>query len=900
MEIFIGLISFAFCLSSTRGQEEICSNENWDFRICKKSNRLTKVIHDARFFSGKNFYKTLDNISAIEEDAFTALNLVRLILTFNEPDNNDGSLLHSVFVKPNTFGGLTGLRMLSIDGARLDTNGDILNLPKSLVSLTFRKCGFTEVPTEMLTATPYLQELSLEGNVIRSIKPNAFASLTNLKHLDLSRNGVKKLHEGCFNQLRNLESLKLIQNYIAPVPALFRGLQKLKKLYITDAFNILGFQPHLLEDLPTLVVLYLGFNRISYLQFRMFDAARGLEHLSLYGNLLQHIPRGVFEKLTSLNELSLADNRIETIEPGAFSGLNLTRLVLSLNNIKIIEAGAFSNLNVRNRLDLRKNLISEVKPGAFTKLSTRQLDLTENKLTRINADDFAGLIARELDLSSNQITTIAPKAFTYAIINEVGLFFNPITEVDRKLWGLQDFEEIMKRNCDVMKAVLGIHLVTLALSVNANFPSSLNTSDHTLYVEDNTIIRVSKIGYSNRLSMTLDTQHIAIAPLAFQDSDVKDLHLTFNTSTNLTRNVGNSYGQISLQPASLLGLDLDTLSLSNVDVTFNRDAMTPIRSLNHLSLISCNIVEVPTPLLMSFPKLGSLILSGHNMSIVHHNAFQPLGRLWYLNLSSNRITTLESGCFNGLEELERLDLSNNSFTIMPAVFNGLIKLMELHIRDCPYLRIIDIRAFIEIPTLVSLTVSHTAVDSLEPGIFNNLGRLSWLQLENNRISRVPRNLFNKLESLQYLFLDNNEILRTDSHAFAGLNLRYLGLSYQNPGSRKQFHPQRVVIENGTFSDLIADIVSMVGTSNPDIRPGAFDGLSTGLLDLRCVGIGKIDTEMFSGVRAKKLDLRMNGISEINKNAFKGVIGDEVDLSLNPIQITDKENWDISESLYINI
>ncbi|XP_015119770.1 platelet glycoprotein V isoform X2 [Diachasma alloeum] len=399
-----------------------------------------------------------------------------------------------------------------------------------------------------------------------------------------------------------------------------------------------------------------------------------------------------------------------------------------------------------------------------------------------------------------------------------------------------------------------------------------------------------------RLSMSLRTMRIAISPRAFQNSGVKTLHLNFDTPADLA----SKTAQIALQPESLLGLDLDSLSLTRVDLTLSADALTPLGSLGHLSLISCDVVEVPTALLMSFPKLGSLILSRNNISVVHHNAFEPLKRLWYLDLASNNISAFEPGCFNGLEELERLDLSNNSFAFMPAVFDRLPKLMELHIRECPYLRKIDINAFRKTPTLTSLTISRTGVHTLQTGVFDSLARLGWLHLGGNRIGHVPKNLFNKLESLDYLFLDNNEIVGMDSRAFAGLNLRYLGLSHQSPTAGELFRPRRLVIGNGTFSDLIADIVYMVGTSSPDIRPGAFEGLSAGLLDLRCLGIGRIDAEMFSGVRARKLDLRMNSISEIDSNAFKRVIGEEVDLLGNPIKITDKENWDISESLFINI
>ncbi|XP_011307900.1 leucine-rich repeat-containing G-protein coupled receptor 4-like isoform X2 [Fopius arisanus] len=364
-----------------------------------------------------------------------------------------------------------------------------------------------------------------------------------------------------------------------------------------------------------------------------------------------------------------------------------------------------------------------------------------------------------------------------------------------------------------MKFSTEIYLISLVLSIrllsitrSCEF-SSLNRSDRIINVDGNTT-RVIKIGNSDRFDMMFGTPYAIIDPQAFDGSGVKTLHLSFNTS-NHTSNEASNYGRILLTPESFVGLDLDSLSLKGTDLTLNRDGLTPLRSLNHLTLKSCNIVEVPTILLMSFPKLQSLILSHNNMTVVHHNGFESLQHLWYLNLSSNNITTFESGCFNGLEELERLDLSGNSFILLPDAFEGLPKLLELHVRNCPNLKEIDDNAFRATPTLTALTISGTGVRSLQPGVFDGLLRLKWLQLSDNQINRIRKNLFNKLESLEYLFLDNNRIMRMESHAFSRLNLRYLGLSYQSPMDSDTFHVQRQVIENRTFDGLTVDIISMV-------------------------------------------------------------------------------------------
>lgn len=446
-------------------------------------------------------------------------------------------------------------------------------------------------------------------------------------------------------------------------------------------------------------------------------------------------------------------------------------------------------------------------------------------------------------------------------------------------------------------SIIIFHLVFLVLSVNGTLESSLfNITDYTIDFEENSITRVTKIGGFNTLKITFKTPHVIINPYAFNNSGIKNLHLTFEPSADLVK----TFGTLALQTESFIGLELHSLSLKRAHPSISTDSLVTVRSLNHLSLESGNIEEVPTVLLTSFPNLESLRLSYNNMSVIHYNAFGNLKRLWYLDLSSNNITTLESGCFNGLQDLDRLDLSNNSLTSLPAVFHGLSKLTELHVRHCRHLKEVDINAFRGTPTLTTLTISHSGIHTLLPGIFDDLLRLGWLQLENSAIRRIPKGVFTGLQSLQYLFLDNNNIERIESHAFSELNLRHLGLSYQRPRFVKGVHGQRLVIEKAAFIGSFADVIRMVGSAHPDLKSAAFEGLTTDLLDLRCSDVRNIETGIFSGLKSRKLDLSGNRIRNVAVNAFKHVIVEEIDLSYNVIETPDKILWGLAESIVVKI
>ncbi|XP_011307893.1 leucine-rich repeat-containing protein 15 [Fopius arisanus] len=439
----VRLISLALVLVFARGEDEVCTDNNLDFKICKKGNTLTRITHDHRIFSGKFLSLEIERDIIISEDALISLNLQTLTLACDRRGVAPETPLPSVSLSSNLLASLTNLTDLKLENVEIDPIGGLLRLPNSLDHLIVEGCELSEVPSDTLATAPKLVDLSLRRNRIQTIKPNAFAGLKHLKKLGLSQNNaLEHLEEGCFNGLDKLESLELGENYITLRPGLFKGLNNLKRLYLSKSFNGMGFEPSLLQDVPNLVALYARYNGLSSLQPGMFDALQNLENLFLTGNTLTHIPKGVFNQLKSLKQLNLGNNSIESIEPAAFSGLNLTSLTLSLNSLENIKTGIFNDLNVTNRLSLSDNLISTLDPGAFRNLNTQRLDLAKNRLTEVHADDFLDLNADELNLSENSITTIAPNAFSSTKLNLLELVSNPIKEADKSGWGLSKSAEI--------------------------------------------------------------------------------------------------------------------------------------------------------------------------------------------------------------------------------------------------------------------------------------------------------------------------------------------------------------------------------------------------------------------------------------------------------------------------
>ncbi|EPQ17292.1 ATP-dependent RNA helicase DDX18 [Myotis brandtii] len=127
-----------------------------------------------------------------------------------------------------------------------------------------------------------------------------------------------------------------------------------------------------------------------------------------------------------------------------------------------------------------------------------------------------------------------------------------------------------------------------------------------------------------------------------------------------------------------------------------------------------------------------------------------------LELAGNSITSIPDEAFNGLPNLERLDLSKNSITssgIGPEAFKHLKKLVHLNMNG---------NSLAELPpelppTLEELRVSENKLRAIDEERLSGLSRLVTLELEGNNLSETNLNplAFRPLKSLSYLRLGRN-------------------------------------------------------------------------------------------------------------------------------------------------
>ncbi|KAK6473935.1 extracellular matrix protein 2-like [Huso huso] len=175
-------------------------------------------------------------------------------------------------------------------------------------------------------------------------------------------------------------------------------------------------------------------------------------------------------------------------------------------------------------------------------------------------------------------------------------------------------------------------------------------------------------------------------------------------------------------------------------------------------------------------------------------------QLKILNLEGNSITTIPAAAFNGIPNLERIDLGKNKITsagIDPQAFTNLKRLTRLYmdanmLAQIPQalpptleelrinenvLQIIDEDHFQDLNNLVTLELEGNILSegTVSPSAFKPLTRLSYLRLGRNHFRTIPQGL---PELLEELYLENNLIEEISEAAFNNTrNLNIISLRH---------------------------------------------------------------------------------------------------------------------------
>lgn len=292
---------------------------------------------------------------------------------------------------------------------------------------------------------------------------------------------------------------------------------------------------------------------------------------------------------------------------------------------------------------------------------------------------------------------------------------------------------------------------------------------------------------------------------------------------------------------------LRTLLLINNGITYIYPDAIPA-SLTSFTLAGQNLLSLPLDNLRVLTALKYLTITGASITNIIQRAFIYNTQLQSLDLSNNKLITLDPGCFSGINgSLRQLILRNNN---------------------------VNINELVNLAALESLDLSYTQLQSLPPNaiFLKNKVNLRSLQLEGNRLTSLESDSFNGLSALQELNLAHNNLTSMNDGVLASVpNLKYLDLSYQTSG-------KQLLLPTSIASLTSLKILNISSTPLDQDNVWSWVSALTSLtiLQLDSAGLTSInDYALRNLTQLKNLNLNNNALTSITQPMMAG----PVDLTL---------------------
>ncbi|ODN03450.1 Leucine-rich repeat-containing G-protein coupled receptor 4 [Orchesella cincta] len=369
----------------------------------------------------------------------------------------------------------------------------------------------------------------------------------------------------------------------------------------------------------------------------------------------------------------------------------------------------------------------------------------------------------------------------------------------------------------------------------------------------------------------------------FQQQETQHNPRTFPDLSSSSSSVSPYYSSSSLPSSSSSGvLTCNVRTLNNADFLNYTTALSrdQVQQTNDARLHCSDKLYFESILsnqtLFQFKNLHQLQINACKIRFMPAGVFSNMNQLKKLGIHTDNAQwspsvglEIASGAFDGLSNLESLDLSRNNILLWgmgedPKVF-CLPSLLRLNISYNRLSGDLEDLGFGSNSActfrIQSLDLSHNKYRKVNQGVFSRLTRISELKLQNNQIQEIDDNCFNRLSTLKLLDLSSNRLVAIPPASF--------------PSSLNQLKLQNnsIILSPHVFSGLenllLLDLSSNSLTSHSVQGDSIFSPLvRLVVLNLSNNFLTTIDSDLFKQMSSlQSLSLENNLIQTISPNAF---------------------------------
>lgn len=412
-----------------------------------------------------------------------------------------------------------------------------------------------------------------------------------------------------------------------------------------------GDVPLTTEITPSLKNLY--FNRFNNLEILVLDNNK---NLNLYNNVFNNLVKLKYLSINKCNLMSINltslfnDDRLIVFDYIGLSGNNLT--TFDINNYFVIQ-------NI-NEINLSNNQISNINYNLINNLQIRFLNYDYNLIKNVNFNLIANSSSAKsndltLSLKNNLIETITNK---YQIKINLYLAGNPLICDCNSIW-LFNYNN---NNINNMIKIIDYNKLD-CLFLNTNNMQEIGGLNNGKYFKNQIV-----------------------------NSNYNDFICEYKQNCNyMCKCCGYRHCYCLSKCPSKCKCYINSNSTENIvdcsNLNFENDdkMITSVESASELRLINTNLKEFRSSLLFGYTKLKSIYLNKNQIETIDLKQFDYLkDYLQIIDLSSNKLSSIDVNDILKLKNLKIINLSNNSIHTIDET------LYLLNKNNLPYLELIDL------------------------------------------------------------------------------------------------------------------------------------------------------------------------------------------------------------------